>query len=169
VYTVKPLPKGLPGVAQLTPVQMPFYDQPLCSCHRQINKAAFASERAPMAPAMRSTRGTLSPTATSSVALTWRMTSCVRERGCCCRYSRSSGAASCLMIFCQTRRYGEDLRMRILMRRTERLYSSTKRAGFFHLSRKPDQQLSSALLASLLFFHSLIETNGIYRLHVGGA
>ena len=28
VYTVKPLPKRLPGVAQLTPVQMPFYDQP---------------------------------------------------------------------------------------------------------------------------------------------
>src|SRR6266536_215035 len=31
VYTVNPLPKRLPGVAQLTPVQMPFYDQPLCS------------------------------------------------------------------------------------------------------------------------------------------
>jgi len=47
VYTVKPLPKGLPGVAQLTPVQMPFYDQPLCSCHRQINKAAFAVREVP--------------------------------------------------------------------------------------------------------------------------
>jgi hypothetical protein len=29
VYTVQPLPKGLPGVAHVTPVQMPFYDQPL--------------------------------------------------------------------------------------------------------------------------------------------
>ena len=28
VYTVNPLLKRLPGVAQLTPVQMPFYDQP---------------------------------------------------------------------------------------------------------------------------------------------
>ena len=47
VYTVKPLPKRLPGVAQLTPVQMPFYDQPLCSCHRQINKGAFAVREVP--------------------------------------------------------------------------------------------------------------------------
>jgi ABC-type lipoprotein release transport system permease subunit len=47
VYTVQPLPKRLPGVAQVTPVQMPFYDQPLCSCHRQINKGAFAVREVP--------------------------------------------------------------------------------------------------------------------------
>ena len=47
VYTVKPLPKRLPGVAQLTPVQMPFYDQPLCSCHRQINTGAFGVREVP--------------------------------------------------------------------------------------------------------------------------
>ena len=39
VYTVQPLPKGLPGVAHVTPVQMPFYDQPLCSCHRRSTPA----------------------------------------------------------------------------------------------------------------------------------
>jgi ABC-type lipoprotein release transport system permease subunit len=49
VYTVKPLPKGLPGVAQLTPVQMPFYDQPLCSCHRQISKGSFSVREVPTA------------------------------------------------------------------------------------------------------------------------
>jgi ABC-type lipoprotein release transport system permease subunit len=42
VYTVKPLPERLPGVAQLTPVQMPFYDQPVCSCHRLINIGSFS-------------------------------------------------------------------------------------------------------------------------------
>jgi hypothetical protein len=47
VYTVKPLPKRLPGVAQLTPAQLPFYDQPLCSCHRQINKGAFGVREVP--------------------------------------------------------------------------------------------------------------------------
>jgi ABC-type lipoprotein release transport system permease subunit len=49
VYTVKPLPKRLPGVAQLTPVQMPFYDQPLCSCHRQINEGSFSVREVPAA------------------------------------------------------------------------------------------------------------------------
>ena len=49
VYTVKPLPKRLPGVAQLTPVQLPFYDQPLCSCHRQINTGAFGVREVPSA------------------------------------------------------------------------------------------------------------------------
>jgi hypothetical protein len=47
VYTIKPLPKRLPGVAQVTPAQMPFYDQPLCSCHRQINTGAFAVREMP--------------------------------------------------------------------------------------------------------------------------
>jgi len=50
VYTGQPLPKLGPqdGVAQVTPVQMPFYDQPLCSCHHQINKAAFAVREVPL-------------------------------------------------------------------------------------------------------------------------
>ena len=47
VYTAKPLPKRLPGVAQLTPAQLPFYDQPLCSCHRQINTGAFGVREVP--------------------------------------------------------------------------------------------------------------------------
>jgi putative ABC transport system permease protein len=49
VYTVKPLPTlgRNPGVAHVTPVRMPFYDQPLCSCHRQINKGAFAVREVP--------------------------------------------------------------------------------------------------------------------------
>jgi hypothetical protein len=52
VYTVKPLPKGLPEVAQVTPVtpvQMPFYDQPLCSCHRQIYTGSFSVREVPLA------------------------------------------------------------------------------------------------------------------------
>jgi hypothetical protein len=49
VYTVKPLPKGLPEVAQVTPVQMPFYDQPLCSCHRQIYTGSFSVREVPPA------------------------------------------------------------------------------------------------------------------------
>ena len=49
VYTVQPLPKGLPGVAHVTPVQMPFYDQPLCSCHRQISKGSFSVREVPPA------------------------------------------------------------------------------------------------------------------------
>jgi hypothetical protein len=40
VYTVKELPKRLPEVAHATPVQLPFYDQPLCSCHRKIRFGA---------------------------------------------------------------------------------------------------------------------------------
>jgi hypothetical protein len=49
VYTVQPLPKGVPGVAHMTPVQMPFYDQPLCSCHRQIGKGSFSVREVPTA------------------------------------------------------------------------------------------------------------------------
>ncbi|HEY7014077.1 MAG TPA: FtsX-like permease family protein [Streptosporangiaceae bacterium] len=49
VYTVQPLPKALPGVAQVTPVRMPFYDQPLCSCHRQIYTGSFAVREVPPA------------------------------------------------------------------------------------------------------------------------
>jgi ABC-type lipoprotein release transport system permease subunit len=51
VYTVQPLPKqGRPEeVAQVTPVQMPFYDQPLCSCHRQIRYGAFSVREVPPA------------------------------------------------------------------------------------------------------------------------
>ena len=49
VYTVQPLPKGLPGVAHVTPVQMPFYDQPLCSCHRQIYTGSFSVREVPPA------------------------------------------------------------------------------------------------------------------------
>ncbi len=49
VYTVQPLPKGVPGVAQVTPVQMPFYDQPLCSCHRRISTGSFSVREVPPA------------------------------------------------------------------------------------------------------------------------
>jgi ABC-type lipoprotein release transport system permease subunit len=49
VYTVQPLPKGVPGVAHVTPVQMPFYDQPLCSCHRRINTGSFSVREVPPA------------------------------------------------------------------------------------------------------------------------
>jgi len=47
VYTVQPLPKGLPGVAHVTPVQMPFYDQPRCSCHGTINTGKFVVREVP--------------------------------------------------------------------------------------------------------------------------
>ena len=47
VYTVQPRPKGLPGVAHVTPVQMPFYDQPRCSCHGTINTGKFAVREVP--------------------------------------------------------------------------------------------------------------------------
>ena len=47
VYTVKPLPKELPGVAHVMPVQMPFYDQPRCSCHGTINTGEFAVREVP--------------------------------------------------------------------------------------------------------------------------
>jgi ABC-type lipoprotein release transport system permease subunit len=51
VYTVKPLPTlgRNPGVAQVTPVQMPFYDQPLCSCHRRISTGSFSVREVPPA------------------------------------------------------------------------------------------------------------------------
>src|SRR6266566_4792411 len=49
VYTVQPLPKRMPEVAQLTPVQMPFYGQPGCSCHRTINTGAFSVREVPPA------------------------------------------------------------------------------------------------------------------------
>ena len=50
VYTVQPLPK-LPQdvVAQVVPVQMPFYGQPGCSCHRTINNGAFSVREIPPA------------------------------------------------------------------------------------------------------------------------
>ena len=49
VYTVQPLPK-LPQdvVAQVVPVQMPFYGQPGCSCHRTINNGAFSVREIPL-------------------------------------------------------------------------------------------------------------------------
>jgi hypothetical protein len=51
VYTVKPLPTlgSNPEVAQVTPVQMPFYDQPLCSCHRRIKTGSFSVREVPTA------------------------------------------------------------------------------------------------------------------------
>jgi hypothetical protein len=50
VYTVQPMPK-LPQdvVAQVVPVQMPFYGQPGCSCHRTINNGAFSVREIPPA------------------------------------------------------------------------------------------------------------------------
>ena len=50
VYTVQPLPK-LPQdvVAQVVPVQMPFYGPPGCSCHRTINNGAFSVREIPPA------------------------------------------------------------------------------------------------------------------------
>jgi FtsX-like permease family protein len=49
VYTVKDLPDlGQDHeVAQATPVRMPFYDQPGCSCHRQIYTGSFAVREVP--------------------------------------------------------------------------------------------------------------------------
>jgi hypothetical protein len=49
VYTVKDLPDlgQDPEVAQATPVRMPFYDQPGCSCHRQIYTGSFAVREVP--------------------------------------------------------------------------------------------------------------------------
>jgi hypothetical protein len=51
VYTVQPLPKLGPqdGVAQVTPVQMPFAGPPVCSCHRTINYGAFSVREVPPA------------------------------------------------------------------------------------------------------------------------
>jgi hypothetical protein len=50
VYTVQPLPKlGQDVVAQVVPVQMPFYGQPACSCHRTINTGAFSVREVPPA------------------------------------------------------------------------------------------------------------------------
>ena len=50
VYTVQPLPKlGQDVVAQMVPVQMPFYGQPACSCHRTINNGAFSVREVPPA------------------------------------------------------------------------------------------------------------------------
>jgi ABC-type lipoprotein release transport system permease subunit len=44
VYSVRPLPQlaRLPEVAQVTPVKMPFYGQPRCSCQRRIDMSAFS-------------------------------------------------------------------------------------------------------------------------------
>jgi hypothetical protein len=51
VYSVQPLPRlaGRPEVAQVTPVRMPFYGQPRCSCRRQINLANFSVREVPPA------------------------------------------------------------------------------------------------------------------------
>jgi hypothetical protein len=51
VYTIKDLPDlgRDPEVAQVTPVRMPFYDQPGCSCHRQIYTGAFSVREVPPA------------------------------------------------------------------------------------------------------------------------
>jgi len=50
VYTVQPLPKlGQDVVAQVVPVQMPFYGPPACSCHRTINNGAFSVREVPPA------------------------------------------------------------------------------------------------------------------------
>ena len=49
VYTIRPLPglARLPEVAQVTPVRMPFYGHPRCSCSRRINEGASRSGRCP--------------------------------------------------------------------------------------------------------------------------
>ena len=49
VYTGKDLPNlgQDPEVAHVTPVRMPFYDQPGCSCHRQIYTGAFSVREVP--------------------------------------------------------------------------------------------------------------------------
>ncbi len=49
VYTVKPLPglARLPGVAQVTTVNLPFATQPRCSCGHQINYGEFAVREVP--------------------------------------------------------------------------------------------------------------------------
>src|SRR6476646_9213839 len=51
VYTVQPLPKLGPqdGVAQVTPVQMPFGGHPECSCHRTISYGSFSIREVPTA------------------------------------------------------------------------------------------------------------------------
>src|SRR5580765_7509172 len=51
VFTVQPLPKLGPqdGVAQVTPVQMPFGGQPECSCHRTISYGSFSVREVPTA------------------------------------------------------------------------------------------------------------------------
>ncbi|HEY2287709.1 MAG TPA: ABC transporter permease [Streptosporangiaceae bacterium] len=49
VYTVQPKLGHQPEVAQLTPVRMPFYDQPLCTCHRQIYTGSFSVREVPPA------------------------------------------------------------------------------------------------------------------------
>src|SRR5207248_10903446 len=38
-----------PEVAQVTPVRMPFYDQPLCTCHRKIYTGSFSVREVPPA------------------------------------------------------------------------------------------------------------------------
>ena len=51
VYSAQPLPRlaKLPEVAQVTPVRMPFYGHPRCSCRRQIDESAFAVREVPPA------------------------------------------------------------------------------------------------------------------------
>jgi FtsX-like permease family len=51
VYTIRPLPRlaRLPEVAQVTPVRMPFYGHPRCSCPRRINEGAFSIREVPPA------------------------------------------------------------------------------------------------------------------------
>ncbi len=51
VYTIRPLPglARLPEVAQVTPVRMPFYGHPRCSCSRRINEGAFSIREVPSA------------------------------------------------------------------------------------------------------------------------
>jgi hypothetical protein len=49
VYTAEPLPglARLPGVAQVTTVNLPFAAQPRCSCGHQINYGEFAVREVP--------------------------------------------------------------------------------------------------------------------------
>jgi hypothetical protein len=51
VYSARPLPQlaRLPEVAQVTPVKMPFYGHPRCSCGRRINESSFAVREVPAA------------------------------------------------------------------------------------------------------------------------
>ncbi|HEY7429981.1 MAG TPA: ABC transporter permease [Streptosporangiaceae bacterium] len=49
VYSTRPLPQlsRLPEVKQVTPVRMPFYGHPRCSCGHRINEGAFSVRQVP--------------------------------------------------------------------------------------------------------------------------
>jgi hypothetical protein len=49
VYSVQPLPglARLPEVAQVTPVRMPWYGQPRCSCQHRIDEGVFSIREVP--------------------------------------------------------------------------------------------------------------------------